>query len=139
MPNRLNTFFSISSELGKLTSKAREMMALEQQLEHIIPSSMKRGCRVMQLEQQKLMLSANNGATASKLRQMSSELIAKLNGIGCKVTLIQVVVQVNAPPYSIPTKTLTLSLSGQKQLTQLAEKIADSPLKDALNRLANKK
>ncbi len=93
----------------------------------------------MQLEQQKLMLSANNGATASKLRQMSSELIAKLNGIGCKVTLIQVVVQVNAPPYSIPTKTLTLSLSGQKQLTQLAEKIADSPLKDALNRLANKK
>jgi hypothetical protein len=139
VPHRLNAFFASSSELSQLTSKARELMALQQQLEHIIPSSLSRGCRVMQLEKQKLTLSANNGATASKLRQMSAELITKFNDIGCKVTLIQIVVQVNPPLYSTPVKSRTLSSSGQKQLTQLADGIAESPLKDALNRLANRK
>lgn len=139
MPHRLNDFLTASSELAQLTSKARQLMTLQQQLEHIIPSSLKHGCRVMQLDQQKLILSANNGAIASKLRQMSTELIAKLSDIGCKVTLIQIVVQVSIPPYTPPPKARTLSPSGKNDLAQLADQIADSPLKDALNRLVNNK
>jgi len=136
VPHRLNAFFANSSELGQLTSKARELMALQQQLEQIIPSSLKRGCRVMQLDQQKMILSANNGATASKLRQISTELIAKLSDTGCKVTLIQVVVQVTTPPLIPPIQKRSISSSGKNQLIQLAEKLIDSPLKNALNRLA---
>jgi hypothetical protein len=138
VPHRLNAYFSTSSELAQLTSKARQLMALQQQLEHILPPSLRMGCRVMQLEQQKLTLTANNGAAASKLRQMTTELIEKFNNINCKITLIQVVVQVSHPPYTPPAQTRKLSSSVQKKLSQLAEKIADSPLKDALNRLAKK-
>jgi hypothetical protein len=93
----------------------------------------------MQLDQHTLTLSANNGAIASKLRQMATELAAKLHDNGCEVTVIQVVVQVSAPPYLPPPETRSISPSGKTHLTELAQRLADSPLKEALNRLAQRK
>jgi hypothetical protein len=114
-------------------------MALQQHFEHIVPPSLKRGCRVMHLNQQTLTLAADNGAIAAKLRQMTGELAAKLQEVGCEVTVIQVQVQVNAPPYVPPPHAPLLSLSGKKHLAQFAENLAESPLKEALNRLAQRK
>jgi hypothetical protein len=90
----------------------------------------------MQLDQHTLILSANNGAIASKLRQMTTELAAKLHDIGCEVTVIQVVVQVNAPPYKPAPEIRSVGPSGKTHLTEFAERLPDSPLKDALKRLA---
>ena len=92
----------------------------------------------MQLDNHTLTLSANNGAIASKLRQMTTELAAKLHDYGCEVTVIQVVVQVNTPPYVRPIESRSVSQSGKTHLTDLAGKLADSPLKDALYRLARR-
>jgi hypothetical protein len=92
----------------------------------------------MQLNQHTLTLSANNGAIASKLRQMTTEIAAKLHDNGCEVTVIQVVVQVHAPPCIPPPETRSISLSGKTHLTELAERLADSPLKDVLKRLAKR-
>ena len=111
-------------------------MALQQQLDRVIPPALVGACRVMKLDQHTLTLSANNGAIASKLRQMSTELAAKLHKLGCEVTVIQVVVQVNAPPYIAPPESRSVSQSGKTHLSELADKLADSPLKDALKRLA---
>jgi hypothetical protein len=140
VPHRLNTFLTANSELSQLTKKARQLMTLQQQLECVIPPSLKRGCRVMQLNQQTqtLTLSADNGAIASKLRQMTTELAAKLRENGCEVTLIQVLVQVNPPPFIPPHQAHILSASGKTHLTELSEKLPDSPLKDALNRLVKR-
>ena len=113
-------------------------MALQQLLEQVIPPSLKRGCRVMQLDQNTLTVSAENGAIASKLRQMTTELVSKLHVIGSEVTLIQVVVQVSTPPHMPPTEKRTISLSGKTRLAEFAESLNDSPLKDALNRLAKR-
>jgi hypothetical protein len=92
----------------------------------------------MQFDQNTLTLSAKNGAIASKLRQMTTELASKLHHLGCEVTLIQVVVQVSASPYVPPTEKRSISLSGKTQLTEFAKSLHDSPLKDALNRLAKR-
>ena len=113
-------------------------MALQQQLEQIIPPSLRQGCRVMQLDQQTLTLSANNGAIASKLRQMTADIAEKLRQRECKVTMIQVVVQVSAPPHIPPHEARAMSTSGKRQLTEFAEKLKDSPLKEALNRLVKR-
>ncbi len=113
-------------------------MAMDQLLNQVIPPSLRQGCHVMQFEQQKLTLSAKNGAIASKLRQMTTELTSKLHDIGCEVTLIQVVVQVSASPDLPPTEKRTIGLEGKNRLAEFAEKLADSPLKDALNRLATR-
>ena len=90
----------------------------------------------MKLDRRTLTLSANNGAIASTLRQMTAEIAAKLHKLGREVTVIQVVVQVNAPPFVHPVEPRSVSQSGKTHLTELAGKLADSPLKDALNRLA---
>lgn len=93
---------------------------------------------MLQLKDNKLTLSADNGAIASKLRQMSTELAAKLHDIGCKITLIQVVVQVNAPAYIPPHEIRSVSPTGKAHLAELAGTLEDSPLKEALNRLAKR-
>ncbi len=110
-------------------------MALERQLENIIPLSLKRGCRVLQLDNKTLTLGANNGAIASKLRQMTAEIAIQLRELGCEVTGIQVRVQVSAPPVAEPAKAPNLSDAAKSQLTELANSLADSPLKKALERL----
>jgi hypothetical protein len=111
---------------------------LQQQLDNIIPPSLKGKCRVMQLDQQTLSLSADNGAIASKLRQMTTDLAAKLREMGREVTVIQVSVQVKSTPYIPPPEARTLSISEKNLLTEFADKLADSPLKEALNRLAKR-
>ena len=138
MPRRLNSFLTTGHELGQLTNKARQLTALQQQLDQIIPASLKRGCRVTQLKQQTLTLSADNGAIASKLRQMTTDIAAKLRIIGCEVTIIQVLVQVNAPPYAPPPEARSLSKTGKAHLSNLADNLDDSPLKEAINRLVKR-
>jgi len=113
-------------------------MALQQHLEHVIPSSVKRGCRVMRLDQTTLTLAADNGAIAAKLRQMSAELTTLLQERGCEVTGIQIQVQVNAPPYTPPAKAHLLSTQGKSHITEFTKHLADSPLKEALDRLARR-
>jgi hypothetical protein len=138
LPNRLNTFFTSTRELNQLKDKARQLMALQQQLEQVVPASLRRGCRVLKLDQHTLTVAADNGAIAAKLRQMTAEMAAQLQAKGCEVTVIQVQVQVNAPPYTPPPKPRSLSQSGKNQLAQFAAQLSDSPLKDALRRLSKK-
>lgn len=138
MPHRLNTFLSSSRELGQLAQKARELTALQQHFELVVPLSLKRGCRVMHLEQQTLTVAADNGAIAAKLRQMTADLAAQLQQRGVEVTVIQVQVQVSAPPYIPPPKPRSLSQTGKSQLEKFADNLPDSPLKNALNRLTRR-
>lgn len=113
-------------------------MTLQGLVEQVIPPSFKRGCRVLQLDRQTLTLGVDNGAIAAKLRQMTAELASQLQALGCEVTVIQVRVQVSAPPCIPPHKPLSLSPSGQNHLSDFADKLADSPLKAALERLAKR-
>jgi hypothetical protein len=136
--NRLNSLLSSSRELCQLTLKAQQLMALQRHLEQVIPPSLKRGCRVLRLDRQTMTVAVDNGAIAAKLRQMSTELAVKLQERGCEVTLIQVQVQVSAQRYIPPPKQHQLSPSGKNKLNEFAEQLSDSPLKDALNRLARR-
>ena len=138
MPDRLNTFFSASRELNLLSQKAREIMALQQHWEQTIPLSLRRGCRVAYLNQDTLTIEANNGAIAAKLRQMTPELVMQLRERGAEVTAIQVQVQVSAPtlPHLEPAR--ILSSYEKSCITTFSDKLADSPLKEALNRLAHR-
>lgn len=138
MANRLNTLLTSSRELSQLTRKAQQLMALQRLLEQAIPASLKRGCRVLQLERQTMTLAADNSAIAAKLRQLSTDLAAKLQEMGCEVTVIQIQVQVNVPPHSSPPKPHLLSASGKNTLNEFAGKLSDSPLKEALNRLVKR-
>ena len=136
---RLNSYFDASRELRQLSHKAGQLLELQRHYERIAQPSLTRASRVLQMEQENLILAADNGAVAAKLRQLVPELVRLFQNAGCEVTRIQVRVQVALPPV-LPTHTPTsLSAAGKQRLIDLAGKLADSPLKSALQRLARKK
>lgn len=138
MPHRLNAFLASNQELRHLSSKARQLAALQQHYESIVPPTLQLGSRVLQLQQQTLILAASNGAVAAKLRQMTAELISLFQARGCEVTGIQIRVQVTNPPRSVPSEPRKLGKQARDALSELQENLADSPLKTALKRLARR-
>jgi hypothetical protein len=135
VPYRLNAFLASNQELRQLSSKAKQISALQRQYESIAPLNLTRSSQVLQLHQQTLVIAAHNGAVAAKLRQMSEELISLFQARGCEVTLIQIKVQVTTPPRFIPSEPRKLGKSARDALNKLDESLAESPLKSALRRL----
>lgn len=139
MSQRLNSYFDASQELRQLSHKVEQLLALQRQYEQLVPTSLARTSRVMQLDRQTLMLAADNGAVAAKLRQLAPRLAQMLQESGQEVTAILVKVQVALPPITPPVSQAALSSTGQKQLIASAEKLPDSMLKRALQQLARNK
>ena len=138
MPHRLNAFLASTDELRQLSSKAKQVNVLQQHYKLLAPPSLLQASRILQLRQQVVVIAADNGAVASKLRQMTDELISLFQARGCEVTGIQIKVQVTAPPPVGSSQPRILSKVALDTLTRLEENLADSPLKTALRRLAKR-
>lgn len=122
-----------------MSGKVRQLRAFQLHYEQVAPPSLLRSSHVIQVEHNVLTLAANNSAVAAKLRQMTPELVRQLHLHGCEVTGIQVRVQVALPPVTHTAVPCSLSTQGKQQLNDLAQTLADSPLKRALQRLAGNK
>jgi len=139
LPQRLNSFFTRNQELRQISGKVRQLRAIQLLYEQVAPPSLLRSSHVAQMEHNVLTLAANNSAIASKLRQMTPELVRQLQLHGCEVTGIQVRVQVTLPSVTRTAAPSSLSAQGKQQLSELAKTLGDSPLKSALQRLAGKR
>lgn len=139
MSKRISSFLDTNQGLRQLSRKIAQLRALQRQYEQGAPSALVRASRVMQLEQQILTISADNGAVATKLRQIAPNLAQMFQDGGHEVTGIQVRVQVTSPPETYRSPPATVSATGQQRLADLAEQLPDSPLKNALRRLAKDK
>lgn len=135
MPSRLNAYLASNQELRQLSSKAKQTAALQKHYEAIAPPNLARNSLVLRLHQQTMVIAANNGAVAAKLRQMSADLISLFQARGCEVTVIQIRVQVTTPPRIRPAEPRKLGKSAHEALNKLDENLAESPLKAALRRL----
>ena len=135
MPHRLKAFLASNLELRQLSSKAEQLTTLQRHYEAISPPSLARSSQVYRLDQQTVVIAANNGAVAAKLRQMTSELISLFQARGCEVTGIQIKVQGSAPPSVVASEPRILGKAAQDALRKLDDDLPDSPLKTALRRL----
>ncbi|MBI4938952.1 MAG: DUF721 domain-containing protein [Nitrosomonadales bacterium] len=135
----MNSYLDASQELRQLSLKAGWLLSLQRHYEQLAPPSLTRASRVLAMEQQTLVLSADNGAVAAKLRQLAPELARLFQNAGCEVTRIQVRVQVALPPARHVSAPTQLSAAGRKKLVELAGELPDSPLRNALRRLAARK
>lgn len=138
MPHRLNAFLDSNQDLRQLSLRAKQIAALQQHYQLIAPHSLLQASRVMQLHGQTLILSADNGAVAAKLRQISAKLISLFRTRGCEVTGIQIRVQVRVNTTPVTHIPRTLGNNGRKELENLAANLQDSPLKTALRRLSRR-
>jgi hypothetical protein len=139
LPHRLNAYLASNIELRQLSSKAEQLHAMQRHYESVAPPSLLLGSRILQLRQHVVIIAADNGAIAGKLRQMTTELISLFQARGCEVTGIQIKVQVAAPPPVGLSPPRILSQPAREALNQLEENLADSPLKSALRRLAKRR
>lgn len=138
MPHRLNAFLASNTELRQLSRKAEQVTALQRHYELLAPPSLLQGSRILQIKQQVVIIAADNGAVAGKLRQMTDELISLFQARGCEVTGIQIKVQVTTPPPVGSSEPRILGKAAQDALHKLEENLADSPLKTALKRLSKR-
>ncbi|CAH1387468.1 DciA family protein [Candidatus Nitrotoga sp. M5] len=136
MSNRLNSYFNASEELRQLSLKVDQLLVLQRHYEQIAPPSLVRASHVIQIDQQTLLVAADNGSVAAKLRQLVPEFTKILQSRGYEITGIQIRVQVAVPIAQPPSRTISLSAIGRQQLVDFTVKLQDSPLKTALQRLA---
>jgi hypothetical protein len=139
LPHRLNAFLASNTELRQLSRKAEQVTALQRHYEVLAPPSLLQGSRILQLKLQVVVIAADNGAVAGKLRQMTDELISLFQARGCEITGIQIKVQVAAPPLVGSSQPRVLGKAAQDALGKLEENLPESPLKSALRRLAKRK
>ena len=136
MPNRLNALLDSTPELKKLAQTARQIEGLQRQYRSIVPASLLQGSHVMRYDNGRLILAADNGAVASKLRQLAPQLISSFRTRGCEVTGIQIQVQVNAAPPRPLTAPRELGPQGQIALEDLAHSLPEGELRAAVERLS---
>ena len=123
--------------LSRLTGHAARLLRLRKLYESAVPRPLARGARVANLKLGKLIIHADNGAIAAKLRQIIPTLVDAFRKNSGEVTGIEVKVQ---PRTDIGVAAPNSSLSplgdhAKQGLTSLAETLPEgSPLREALRR-----
>ncbi|MDD2928653.1 MAG: DciA family protein [Sideroxydans sp.] len=139
MSNRLNDFLDADPKLKRLSLAARQLVWLQRQYRSIAPPSLAQGSRVLRFENNHLTLAADNGAVASKLKQLAPQLISLFRTRGCEVTGIQTQVQVNTNPPVEPLPPRAVGEQGRVALDELAHELPEGGLRSAIERLAHSK
>ncbi len=143
LPLKVDSYLDLLSktpEYASLLSSARRLNEAQFTFSKLIPAQLKQYCRLGLILDGKLTILVENGAVASKLKQISPSLLIKLQQRGWKVTAFQILVQAhNSPKNSRPfekqghsKRKLKLSQTGKECLTQLAATMSDSELKKTI-------
>jgi hypothetical protein len=132
----LKTLISGNRELRPLLAKTQTLLALQRHFLAVAPPHLAQSAQVLGLQLGTLSIAVANSAIAAKLRQLAPELATLLQERGCEVSGIRVKVQVSydrPQPKVVPHK---LSRTAQDALQKLSIDLGDSPLKSALDRMA---
>jgi hypothetical protein len=134
----LQEHLASGDSMARLAAHAQRLLQFQRLLEAALPVALRPYARVANFRLGKLLIHAENGAVAAKIRQFGPRLANDLSNKVLKVTQIEVRVQARNPsPPRLPYKRPDLPGSKQKQgLTALAHDLPqESPLKAALERL----
>lgn len=135
MSRPLSSILGSSPELRPLLEHARELQYWQGLFERTAPRSLLAGCRVGQVSGGRLQLLADNGTVAAKLRQLAPTLLEQFQREQCPIREVWVRVQVGG--YAVPRRQSSFALGkqGRQEVHALAESLAESPLKAALEKL----
>ncbi|HEX7812757.1 MAG TPA: DciA family protein [Burkholderiales bacterium] len=125
-------------ELQGLTRQVRRLSALQATLADALPANLAASVALAVSESGELVLYADNGAVATKLKHLAPRILVFLRQRGIEVTGIRVQMQVSIRHNPLPQKQISLSLAGRTALRELAERVDNSPLKLALERLSRR-
>lgn len=124
--------------LARVSGHAARLLRLQRVFEATVPRPLARGARVANLKLGKLVIHADSGAVAAKLRQITPTLVDVFKKQSAEVTGIEVKVQprTDKPAVATAPDHGPLGDHAKQGLTSLADKLPpDSPLRQALKHL----
>jgi hypothetical protein len=136
--HKIDFYLNSSDRLRSLSQEAQRIAELNRVLLNIAPPELTQACCVKELRDGTLTLLAENAAIAAKLKQLAARLLASYQKQRCEITSIRIEVQVRESALVAAAKPepKRLSIETIKNLEHLAEQLEDSPLKQALTRMA---
>jgi hypothetical protein len=135
----LANLMEADSALAGLTAHAGRLLRLQRAYENAVPLALARYGRVANLKLGKVVIHAENGAVAAKIRQLATRLTDVFSQCGVQVSEIQVKVQPDQTrdPNSGHFVGATMDDEAKEGISRLADDLPeDSPLSIALRRLA---
>ena len=129
-------YLNSDAAIGRVMAHARLLQKLSRRFEAIAPMGLRHSARVANVRSGKVVIHADNGAVAAKIRQMSQRLCDELRKGGVECMELEVKVQPRQSAY--PTTTSTQKpLSGKAfgTLQATAENLPAGPLRAALDHL----
>lgn len=132
----LDDCLNADQAMARLAAHAGRLQKLQSLFAEAVPASLVRYCRVANLKAGALIIHAENGAVAAKLRQMAPTLTGEFRHKGEEVTEIRIKVQpLDAAPQHAPRIIAApIGASSRAGLSKLSESLPDGPLRESLQR-----
>jgi len=137
----LDDCLNADEAMARLAAHAGRLLSLQRLVDAAVPDNLARACRVANYKLGVLIIHADNGAVATKLRQLAPRLGDELRSSGVELSEIRVKVQPrdSAPPPSAGISISAISDQAKQGLTTLSAELPEgSPLRDALERLVRR-
>jgi hypothetical protein len=131
---RVGLLLSTLPELQALNRELRQLVALQSALAEVLSGNLAALTSLALSKAGELILFADNGAVAAKLRQMAPRILTSFRQRGHEITGIRVQVQVRIRDNPLPQKQISLSPEARNAIDLLSERLDASPLKTALKR-----
>ena len=126
-------------QLQGLNRQVRRLLALQHILTEVLPDGLASSTTVALSAANELVLFADNGAIAAKLKLFAPRILDFFRQQGHEVTAIRVQVQVRIRHNPLPQKQISLSPMARQAISELSSTLDASPLKSALERLGRRK
>jgi len=122
--------------MSRLAAHAGRLLKLQRLFEDAVPAALAQACRIANIKLGVIFIHAENGAVATKLRQISPSLCEDFRTAGVQVTEIRIKVQpLNAAlQHTCPPKTAILSDTARASIARLSDALPEGPLRQSLGR-----
>ncbi len=126
-------------QLQGLNRQVRRLLNLQGMLAEVLPASLASSTTVALSAADELVLFAESGAAAAKLKQLTPRILDFFRQQGHEVTAIRVQAQVRIRHNPLPPKQISLSPIAREAISEFFATLSTSPLKSALERLVRRK
>ena len=136
MTNTLERYLENDSGAGRVMAHARLLIDLARRFEAAAPAGLGDVAHIANYKSGKVVIHADNGAVAVKIRHLSQRLCDELSKGGPECNRIEVKIQPRQIPcQSMPSTTKPLSAGACAALRSASASLPDGPLRKALEAL----
>jgi hypothetical protein len=133
---KFQEYLGSGDALCRLTREAVELAELDRVYRRAVPAPLADASGVDHIDGGTLILWADNGAVAAKLRQLSPTVLGRLQARAPHCTTVRVVVRLGVGTTAQKRAPARIGSGGAAALQELAGALPSSSLRDALTRLA---